>query len=124
MRYHWGMGIGHPYSHADGTSTTLMRSDSTEIHAASSQPTQQSQSSTKHKAGAHTNDPDNKVDESDRDSEYLSDPELDLGGVGSGPLGTEAGPDSESEAESVAEDYVDLDGWDDFDLGALNGYEF
>lgn len=103
MRYYWGLGIGHAYSHA--TPMTLTNIDSG-FHSAPQPP---SSNDVEHVA--------KEFDDLEHDAELLS--EIDF--EPPSPVGSESETDSDS---VLVDDYADLDGWDDLDQGALDGYEF
>lgn len=105
MRYYWGLGIGHAYSHA--TPMTLINSDSV-FHSAPQSPSSNGDLNSDHVA--------KEFYDLEHDTELLSELEFEP----PSPVGS----DSETDSDSVLDDYADLDGWDDLDQGALDGYEF
>lgn len=113
MRYHWGLGIGHTYSHS--TSPIRSNPDSEHRNFIRHSPQQFSGNETTN----YANDAEYKFD----DLEHLIDPESELEFEHLSSVGSDL--ESDSESESVWEDYADLDGWGDLDnADAVNGYEF
>lgn len=108
MRYHWGLGIGHTYSHHDRPVSISQISPDSPADCRNT--CHSSYSSTQ--MGDHTGHTEDKVD----DSGYSTDPESEAP--------SPAGSDLDSESESILGDFADIDGWDDLDLGACHGYEF
>lgn len=100
MRYHFGLGIGHAYSH---TQPPCPSGCITESH--------------------------NDLDDLERLTDSLESEHADFESVTSSPGGSDLESDEECgelNSESVLGDYADLDGWDDTDMVALNlnEYEF
>lgn len=115
MRYHWGLGIGHTYSHA--TSIAAINSESELLNTRSPR---QPSSPGQHDAGDQTSRVDDKTNGSEHDLESESESEI------FDDSSDESQVDFESESESVLADYVDMDGWDNVcaDSDAFGGYEF
>lgn len=111
MRYHWGLGIGHTYSHASPT----IRIDSDSAYQSPRQPP----------SNINTGYQSNHVTCEFDDLEHL-DAELELGEVEfEPPSPVESDLDSDSDdLDSILDDCADLDGWEDLDRRALDGYEF
>ena len=107
MRYHWGLSIGHTYTHA--TSSTNSRS--------TSQWFQSPQSSSRH---VSSQDFGHQNDEVTEDEELVDSIQVELDGFES-EVDSESN-ESQSDSESVLGDDVDLYG---SDLDVLDGcYEF
>lgn len=99
MHYHWGLGIGHTYSHNSSTSSQFCTSQC-------SQP-------------PHDVTQD-YIDERNGGESLAADGELDFE-LKFEPEGSDSGSESQSESESVVGDHVDMYG---LDLDEMSGYEF
>lgn len=108
MRYHFGLGIGHTYSHAhlDLVSTAV---------------------SSQRPHSNNMGDDASHVADSERMPESLESEPSDIESDSSSPDGSDSELDErseESDSESALGNYVDMDGWNDVDMDLLNRYEF
>lgn len=102
MRYHFGLGIGHTYSHEHMGSTTPLPHPS---------------------EGNMEDEGDDLCGPSDSLQSELNDSESDR----SSADGSDSEPDEgsgKSDSESILGEYVDMDGWNDADMDTFDEYEF
>jgi hypothetical protein len=97
MRYHWGLGIGHAYSHIQPALARNVLPQRPNFNA-----------------GERTSRADDLS--SNWPTYYLDESEAEEAGSDS-----ESEPECREESESTLGDYADIDGWDDF---TFDEYEF
>lgn len=105
MRYHFGLGIGHMYSHTQPVPTT---------------PPPQQPCPSECTMESHINELEHPTDS-------LQSEPADFESVPSSPNGSDLESDEEcveSESDSILGDYVDMDGWDGAEVVTFNEYEF
>jgi hypothetical protein len=110
MRYHWGLGIGHTYSHTAASTDCQFRSIS---------PWPQPPHSSRHMedSGNHPGDETNESEDLADSTQTELDFELEFE-----PDSESSG--SQSDSESVLGDHVDMYGWDNLNLDANGYYQF